>query len=83
MLQPQHWLEHLEAAGRLIQGDDEADVRSLFGPAVSELLSQRAELCVEAHGDFLLTYRYGELLTADELRAALAEGLELMRLLEK
>ena len=67
----------------LLQGKDEAAVRSLFSDRVLAFYAARPGLCTEGGGDRLIFYRADKRVKPEALSAFMDEGLEVLALFEE
>jgi len=66
----------------ILQGKDEAAVRSLFADRVLAFYAARPGLCTEGGGDRLIFYRADVRVKPEALRAFMDEGLEVLALFQ-
>ncbi len=66
----------------VLQGTDEAAVRSLFADRVLAFYAARPGLCTEGGGDRLLVYRADKRVKPEALGAFMDEGLEVLALFQ-
>jgi hypothetical protein len=64
-----------------LYGEDEAAVRRLFNPKVTDALGRQTGWCIEAHGDTVLIWRQETRVGPDDLRPLLDNATVLYRLL--
>jgi hypothetical protein len=67
----------------LLRGENEHEIRRLFGPRLIELLEKESGLCMEGDAGNLILYRQRGRLKVDEMRSFLQKGLQVASLMRQ